>query len=832
MLDRKFLFRPLTLFAACGALGLAAGAQAQEAPIIQPGAPGQPDKTLNADEATAIADTRYSPADVRYMQDMIHHHYQAVEMAALVEDRTNNPDIVSAAARIDASQEDEIAFMQDWLESRGETAPDPAAEGGMDHGAMAGHGTMEGMASPEEMQRLASLEGGPFDRLFLELMIDHHDGALTMTEELLDQPGSAYDPALFDFTSDVVNSQEAEIERMNALLSGLSAEPRANLEAGFRDAEEAISNLTLVAALPKPAGFFDPANPAALQPVVPEDEDDEAGDADAERQADAEDEQDDPRTGDGEDDTVFGERSPLLSFANTDMAFFDDTLVAGNYHGFNIYKLGENGVPEHLSSVVCPGGQGDISVVGDLLIMSVEQTRARVDCGLQGVAEDVSDERFRGLRIFDISDLDRPRQVGQVQTCRGSHTHSVVSSNEDRIVVYNSGTASVRDEEELEGCIGDIPGDARTALFRIDVIEIPADNPSRARIIDSPAVFADEETGNIAGLWTGGDHGEGTQKTSQTNQCHDITVFPSRNLAAGACSGNGIIFDISEPREPKRIDAVTDDGFAYWHSATFNNDGTKVLFTDEWGGGSRPRCRAFDPMDWGANAFYDIVDGELQSRGHYKLPAPQSDKENCVAHNGSIIPVPGRDIFVQAWYQGGVSVIDFTDSAKPVEIAYFDRGPIDAEQMVLAGYWSAYWYDGKIYGTEIARGLDVLALTPSEYLTEDEIAAAALAEQGGAFNPQQQFPVTWPDAPVVARAYIDQLERSGALSGGDVQDMDAALNEAGAKLDSGQDDAELAGRLEAMASELNDSGEAARAKQAALGGALEGIAARLSSEDG
>ena len=312
-----------------------------------------------------------------------------------------------------------------------------------------------------------------------------------------------------------------------------------------------------------------------------------------------------------------------------------------------------------------------------------------------------------------------------MQTCRGSHTHSVVASDERRIVVYNSGTAGVRDEEELTDCIGNVAGDTRTALFRIDVIEIPVADPSRARIIDSPAVFADPATGVIAGLWRGGDHGDETQETSETNQCHDITVFPSAGIAAGACSGNGIVFDIRDPLKPQRIDAVVDKGFAYWHSATFNNDGTKVIFTDEWGGGGRPRCRAHDPLDWGADAVYDLVDGKLQYRSHFKMPAPQVDEENCVAHNGSIVPVPGRDIMVQAWYQGGISVWDFTDSAAPVEIAYFDRGPIDAEELALGGYWSSYWYDGRIYATEIARGLDVFALQPSEFLTANEIAAAA-----------------------------------------------------------------------------------------------------------
>ena len=548
-----------------------------------------------------------------------------------------------------------------------------------------------------------------------------------MVEELLEQPGSAYDPVLFQFANDVMNDQTQEIERMNAMLASLSGDARAGLEAGFMDAGQAIMNLELVAVLPKPPGFFDPENPMGLPPAVPPPDSDEES---------ADDEQ-------SNEDTEWGERSPLLSFSNTDMAFSGDKMVAGSYHGFNVYQLDGDGIPELFSSVVCPGGQGDVSVVGDLLIMSVEQTRGRVDCGLEGIAEDVSTDRFRGIRIFDISDLERPRQVGQVQTCRGSHTHSVVSADDDKIIVFNSGTSSIRDGEEMEGCVGALPGDERTALFRIDVIEIPVDNPLASRIVSSPAVFADPETGRLAGLWSGGDHGEGTQESRQTNQCHDITVFPEAGIAGGACSGNGIIFDISDPFNPTRIDEVVDEGFAYWHSATFNNDGTKVIFTDEWGGGSRPRCRTHDPVTWGADAIYDIVDGKLEFRSYYKLPAPQDEKENCVAHNGSVVPVPGRDIFAQAWYQGGLSLVDFTDSSDPVEIAYFDRGPIHEEHLILGGYWSTYWYKGRIYGTEIARGLDVFKLVPSEFLSENEIAAAELADQGELFNPQQQFAVTW-----------------------------------------------------------------------------------------
>ena len=824
--------RLLAMVTGATLLILSSLAAAQQAPIVQPGAPGQATRALSADEAIEIANTSYIAADVEFMRGMIPHHQQALEMAELVAERTNRPELVDIAGRIQVSQSDEIEFMQGWLTERGEEAADPMAHHGMHDGQEMP--PMSGMATPEQMADLAAADGTAFDRLFLELMITHHEGALTMVSDLLSQSGSAYDPVLYDFTTDIKSDQRAEIRRMHGLWLQLSEDPRADLSAGFRDAGEAILNLGLLDSQPKPAGFFDPANPAGLSlrrlREIQAEQDGGSGDM-----LDTDD-TDNNRSDEDEDDADMEseERAPLLSFANTDMAFAGDVLVAGNYHGYNIYKLDDNGIPVLLSSIVCPGGQGDVSIVGDLLIMSVEQTRGRLDCGLQGITEDVSSDRFRGLRIFDISDLTRPMQVGAVQTCRGSHTHSVVSGpgKSGKIIVYNSGTSSVREEEELDGCIGDIPGDTRTALFRIDVIEIPVDDPSRARIIDSPAVFADEETGELAGLWRGGDHGDDTQETNVTNQCHDITVFPAAGIAAGACSGNGIIFDISNPRKPKRIDEVVDKGFAYWHSATFNNDGTKVIFTDEWGGGGRPRCRAFDPLDWGADAIYDIVDGELQYRSHYKIPAPQGEKENCVAHNGSIIPVPGRDIFVQAWYQGGISVVDFTDSSNPQEIAYFDRGPIDGEEMILGGYWSTYWYNGRIYGTEISRGLDILALSPSEHISENEIAAAALADQGAVFNPQQQLPVTWPNAPVVARAYMDQLQRADALSGELMADLNAALDKADASLDGGKGDRGLANDIRGLAKALKKSGNGdsiADGQRAALAETLEGIALRLRS---
>jgi uncharacterized protein (DUF305 family) len=784
-------------------------------PIVQPGKPGEPSRNISADEATELAAIGYGDADVTFMSDMIPHHHQALVMSRLVAERTGRNAMIELADRITATQKDEIAFMQDWLRERGEPVPDPT-----DHAAMHTHHDMAGMASPEELEQLEAASGADFDRLFLELMIDHHQGAIEMVETLLDTRGSAQDPVLYEFVIDVLNDQTAEIERMNAMLSGFSPDPRVDLAGGLHDAGEAISNLELIAALPKPPGFFDPDNPAGLP--MPERENEylrEAGED--EENDDGQSEEDEPRPA-------------LLSFSNTDMAFTDEVLVAGNYHGFNVYDLSGE-APELMSSIVCPGGQGDVSIAGDLLIMSVQENRARLDCGLMGTSGEVSSERFRGLRVFDISDLTRPVQVAAVQTCRGSHTHTIVSGpgEDGKLIVYNSGTSPVRDEEEMAGCLDtERYGDERTALFRIDIIEIPVDRPQDARLVDSPAVFADPESGNLAGLWAGGDHGEGTQETNQTDHCHDITVFPDLDIAAGACSGNGILFDISDPLDPERIDEVVDPGFAYWHSATFNNDGTKVLFTDEWGGGTRARCRAQDPMEWGANAFYNIVDGELVRGGYFKLPAPQSELENCVAHNGSIIPVPGRDIFVQAWYQGGISVIDFTDTANPVEIAFFDRGPVNPEELTMGGYWSVYWYDGRIYGTEIARGLDVLELVPSEHLSANEIAAAGLALDGDLFNPQTQFALSWPHEPVVARAYIDQLERADALPDELAGRLDGALGEAEAMLASGRGDGLFAERLAATAGKIADSAALAegttRKRMAALAETVEGIATRLS----
>ena len=711
ILLNKFIIQTLSCF-----VFISCPLVADQPPIIQPNIPGIESKNLTPEQATDIANTLYTLADVNFMQGMIIHHNQAIVMSNLVDGRTNSPAIIDLAGRIKVSQDDEINFMENWLKERDE----------MTHSRHHTHHSMKGMATKEQLEELAASLGNSFDQLFLELMVAHHDGAIEMVSELSKFRGAAYDPVMNEFVSDLVNDQAVEIERMNILLTEISADPRAGLAGGLYHADEAILNLELVASLKKPVGFFDPNN---LTERNAEDLSDDSDEVKSTEMASR------------------GRRSPMLSFSNTDMAFQNNFLIAGNYHGFNIYDISKKDKPELLVSVVCPGGQGDISIVGNLLIMSVEETRGRVDCGLEGINSEPNPVRFRGLRIFDISDIKNPQQVGLVQTCRGSHTHSVVNqrTNEGKILVYNSGTSSVRDEEELEQCIGNVAGDNRTALFRIDIIEIPIENPEDSKIVSSPTVFADELTGALGGLWTGGDHGDDTQDTSRTDECHDITIFPTKKLAAGACSGNGILFDISDPYNPKRLDVVSDKGFAYWHSATFNNDGSKVLFTDEWGGGGRPRCRAWDPLNWGADAIYDIKDQKLVFQSHYKMPAPQLETENCVAHNGSIIPIPDRDIFVQAWYQGGISVMDFTDSSNPVEIGYFDRGPISEDELITGGYWSAYYYEGYIYATEITRGLDVFKLLPSQFLSEDEIDAAskALPVQGPQrlFNPQQQIPL-------------------------------------------------------------------------------------------
>ena len=485
-----------------------------------------------------------------------------------------------------------------------------------------------------------------------------------------------------------------------------------------------------------------------------------------------------------------------LAFANSDLAFQGNHLFLGNFYGINIYDISNPAKTSLLTSMVCPGGQGDPSVYKNLLFMSVEMPNGRLDCGTQGFPPEpqppagaekketlpaAQKDRFRGVRIFDITDVKNPKQVAAVQTCRGSHTHTLVVDPNDKanVYIYVSGTSFVRQSEELAGCSGEPPEkDPNTALFRIDVIKVPLAAPQNAQVVSSPRVFMDPRTGVLNALTNAGTHGkEGLEKPSASNQCHDITVYSAIGLAAGACSGNGILLDIKDPVNPKRLDAVNDPNYSYWHSASFSNDGRKVVFTDEWGGGLGARCRATDPNKWGADAVFNLKDNKLSFASYYKLPAAQGDSENCVAHNGSLIPVPGRDIEVQGWYQGGISVMDFTDAEHPVEIAYFDRGPIDPNMLVLGGDWSAYWYNGHVYASEIARGLDIFELTPTKFLTQNEIDAAK-AVRMAELNVQNQQKIEWPRTLVVAKAYVDQLERSQAMSADRISALRKAIQSA------------------------------------------------------
>jgi len=529
-----------------------------------------------------------------------------------------------------------------------------------------------------------------------------------------------------------------------------------------------------------------------------------------------------------------------LAFSNSDFAFQGTHLFQGNFYGVNFYDISNPAKISLLTSLVCPGGQGDVSVYRNLLFMSVEMPNGRLDCGTQGFppmpppepghekdhrVPAASPDRFRGVRIFDISDIRNPKQVAAVQTCRGSHTHTLVvdPDDKDNVYLYVSGTSFVRPAAELAGCSGEAPDkDPNTSLFRIDVIKVPLAAPDQAKVVSSPRVFIDARSGALNGLNNGGSHGKGAEKPADTNQCHDITVYSAIGLAAGACSGNGILLDIKDPVHPKRVDAVNDPNYSYWHSASFSNDGTKVVFTDEWGGGLQPRCRATDPNKWGADAIFNLKDDKLSLASYYKMPAAQTETENCVAHNGSLIPIPGRDIEVQAWYQGGISVMDFTDAAHPYEIAYFDRGPIDAKTVILGGDWSAYWYNGYIYGSEIARGLDVFKLVPSKFLTQNEIDAANLV-QFSELNVQNQQKITWPSQLIVARAYLDQLGRSQALPAKRIADLNKAISRAQASRLGKKDLAKLHGMSASVET------EASAAKNATDANRLHSLAQILQS---
>ncbi len=568
-------------------------------------------------------------------------------------------------------------------------------------------------------------------------------------------------------------------------------DPRIGLKSGYLNAADAKSGLELLTSIPKPA-IFDPPPP----PTPPG--------ANARM------------TGNG------------LTYANSDLAFQGKYVFMGNFYGITIYDASNPAKASLITTIVCPGGQGDVSVYKNLLFMSVEGG-GRADCGTGPVTlpkdyvpppppapgqpfnrgamgpGPASPDRVRGIRIFDITDIKNPKQVADVQTCRGSHTHTLLADPKDPndVYVYISGSANVRPDAELAGCSGGGPDNPNTALFTIVVIKVPLAHPELAKVVNSPRIFADPDSGKIDGLKSADNIHGAEAPGRETSGCHDITVFSPMGLAAGACSGNGIVLDIKDPVHPKRLYAVTDPNFSFWHSANFSNDGTKLIFTDEWGGGTAPRCRATDPMQWGADTIFDLhKDGSLKLESYFKMPAPQTDTENCVAHNGSIIPIPGRDIMAQAWYQGGASIFDFTDAAHPVEIAYYDRGPLDDKKLVIGGEWSVYWYNGYLYGSEIARGLDVFKLVPSKYLTQNEIDAANQIHFDE-LNVQNQPQVKWPPTMLTAKAYIDQLARGTSVSADKLAALKAAIDKKDTKT------------LKAMAASLDkDSASVTNAKDA------------------
>ncbi|MFT4605067.1 MAG: hypothetical protein ACI84D_001670 [Thalassolituus oleivorans] len=580
----------------------------------------------------------------------------------------------------------------------------------------------------------------------------------------------------------------------------------------------------------------------------------------------------------------------FVGITNSDLAFTGNYAIQGNYNGVQVFDISNPRAPVLVTEYVCPASQSDVSVYGDLMFVSGEGTSGRLDCGDQGVEEAVSEERLRGIRIFNISDIRNPEYISNVQTCRGSHTHSVLKdpNDDDNVYIYVSGSSSVRPEAELAGCSGLAPSDdPNSALFRIEVIKVPLAHPEQAAIVSSPRIFNDlvappvhgespadivarEEaiaSGAYVGVFRGRERvlsqrmitpmleafmegrggGEATKadtdafraalpgileerfppRPQQTGprpgptQCHDITLYPAIGRAGGACGGYGLLLDITDPANPVRMDAVADSNFSYWHSATFSNDGSKMLFTDEWGGGGGPKCRETDPKEWGANAYFDLKDGRMEFKSYWKLPAPQTSFENCVAHNGSLIPIPDREVMVQSWYQGGISVVDWTDISNPIEIAFHDRGPSDGTRMGAGGSWSVYWYNGALVSSEISRGLDIFQLEPSAAMTANEIAAANSVHLDY-LNAQGQPQYTWPNTFALAGAYLDQLERSRGLESGQITSARAAL-ESGSRASGAARRAamsKLAGELHETADSQRDSGKVHK-----LAGVVDGLAA-------
>ena len=502
----------------------------------------------------------------------------------------------------------------------------------------------------------------------------------------------------------------------------------------------------------------------------------------------------------------------------SDLAFTSHYAIQGNYRGFQIWDIANPSKPSLVVGFLCPSSQGDPTVYGHLLFISGESQGSRNDCGTTNVTDTVSMDRFRGIRVIDIADLAHPRLVTNIQTCRGSHTNTLVQDPNDKnsVYIYVSGYSAVRSAKELPGCMAAPAGDSTSAQFRIEVIRVPLDHPEQAKVGNSPHLLADlsgrtghapppSDTGARSGRGGRGGRGGGAPRPAAPaigqSGCHDITSYPAIGFAGGACAGYGLLFDIRNPENPKRVLSVADSNMSFWHSATFSNDGSKLLFSDEWGGGSAPRCRKTDPMEWGGNAIFTLENGQLHFKSYYKMPAPQADNEICTAHNGNLIPVPGRDIMIQAFYMGGATVFDWTDPSHPIEIAFFDRGP-------GGGYWSTYWYNGVIVSSDEQRGMDIHELTPSPYLSQNEIDAAKSVkfEQ---YNAQEQTHIVWPATFALARAYLDQLERNGGLSSARIAAVRTELSNA-EKASGGQRSSMLATTAAAISGDVASASDKGR----------------------
>ncbi|MDB4917989.1 MAG: hypothetical protein JWM95_5633 [Gemmatimonadetes bacterium] len=523
-------------------------------------------------------------------------------------------------------------------------------------------------------------------------------------------------------------------------------------------------------------------------------------------------------------------KAPFVGVTHSDIAFTGKYAIQGNYDGYQVFDISNPRSPVLYDEYVCRGSQSDVSVYKKLIFVSGEATSGRLDCGMQGITDSISKERFRGIRIFDVTNLKKPRYIASVQTCRGSHTHTVVEDPNDKenVYVYISGSAGVRPAEEVAGCSAlDPKEDPNSELFKIEVIKVPLAHPEQARVVTKPGILselavaprnsvraAQDSTDRAAqaaaalarGLPARGGRGGrgGPQVPRGPVQCHDITAYPAIGYAGGACGGYGLLLDIRDVANPKRIGAAADSNMSFWHSATFNNDGTKVLFSDEWGGGSAPRCRSTDHYEWGSDALFTIADGKMTFQSYYKMPAAQTSFENCVAHNGSLVPIPGRDVMVQAWYQGGISVFDWTDAAHPKEIAFHDRGPIDtATAGASAGSWSVYWYNGVMVSSEIGRGLDIFELQPSGFISKNELDAAKTV-RFEYLNVQGQQKIVWPPSFSLSRAYLDQLERDKGQSAEKIASARAGLSKAEKLSGKARKDA-----LAALSKELHGDAQAA-----------------------